>query len=121
MKKRKHHVRLFTDSTSHSRQRWNARVVQAVLGFDLTVRYLKPVVELGEPVFIELRFRKVSDEKVNAHDLLDPGAGLVQFAITNSQGERRPCIPLVQPRSQPRTIWRQRGSGRGPLLSSYYK
>ena len=81
----------------------HARVSEASLDrrLELIVRNRKPVVELGEPVFIELRLRNASDAKLKVHDLLNPGAGWVQLAITNPRGQRRPYIPIVRPRIQP--------------------
>jgi hypothetical protein len=70
------------------------------------VRNRKPFVELGEPVFVELRLRNISDETVTVYDILDLGddnlgAGIVQVAITNPKGERRPFIPFIQSCIQP--------------------
>ena len=81
-----------------------ARVSETSLDrrLELIVRNRKPIVELGEPVFIELRLRNVSDADVMIHDLLDPGIGWAQLAITNPRGQRRPYIPFVRPRIQPR-------------------
>ena len=68
---------------------------------EFVVRSRKPVMELGEPVFVELRLRNISDETVTVHEPLDPNAGLVQLAITNPKGERRPYIPFIRSLIQP--------------------
>jgi hypothetical protein len=66
---------------------------------ELVVRSRKKIVELGEPVFCELRLRNVSDQAVMVHHNLDPSDGLVELAITNPRGERRPALPISHTRN----------------------
>lgn len=65
---------------------------------ELKVRSLKPIMELGEPVSIELRLKNVSNQPVMVQHNLAPGDGFVQLAITNPRGERRPFLPIMQMR-----------------------
>lgn len=64
----------------------------------LVVRSRKRLVELGEPVFVELRLRNVSNEDVMVYGNLDPSDGSVELAVTNPRGERRPLIPIAHTR-----------------------
>ena len=66
---------------------------------ELTVRTLKATVELGEPVVAELKLKNVSNEPVLVHQNLDPSDGLVEMAVTNPRGERRPFLPVAHARS----------------------
>jgi hypothetical protein len=65
----------------------------------LDVRGLKPIVEYGEPVMAELRLSNVSGGPVLAHKNLTPSDGLVEIAITNPRGERRPFVTIDHTRS----------------------
>ncbi len=69
----------------------------------LTVRAPKAVFQLGEAVFIELKLKNVSDGPVLAHRNLYPSDGLVELAVTNPAGERRPWQPVAATRSAVRT------------------
>jgi hypothetical protein len=60
----------------------------------LSIRARKAMVEHGEPVILELKLKNVSDRPVPVHGNLDPSDGLVEIAITNSRGERRPFLPF---------------------------
>ena len=66
---------------------------------ELVLRSRKPVLELGEPVFAELRLRNVSANPVTAYAQLDPRDGIVEIAVTNTRGERRPFIPIARYRA----------------------
>ncbi|HWW75705.1 MAG TPA: hypothetical protein VNZ44_09930, partial [Pyrinomonadaceae bacterium] len=55
--------------------------------------------ELGEPVLLELRLRNVSDQPLTVHRNLDPSDGLVEVAVTNPRGERRPFLPIDHTRT----------------------
>ncbi|MHC4488721.1 MAG: hypothetical protein ACYSW7_06035 [Planctomycetota bacterium] len=63
---------------------------------ELVVRNRKKIVELGEPVFVELRLRNVGRKPVRVHANLDPADGLVELAVTDPQGRRRPFIPFIR-------------------------
>jgi hypothetical protein len=65
----------------------------------LILRTLRPTVELGEPVLLELKLKNVSDKPVIVHGHLDPSHGPVEVAVTNPRGERRPFLPISQARS----------------------
>lgn len=65
----------------------------------LTVRAPRNVVQLGEAVFIELKLKNVSDGPVLVHRNLYPTDGLVELAVTNPRGERRPWQPIASTRS----------------------
>ena len=65
---------------------------------ELLLRTRTPSVQLGEPVFVELRLANRSDETLIAHRRLNPADGLVDMAVTGPDGERRPFIPFVHPR-----------------------
>lgn len=67
---------------------------------ELVVRSRKNIVELGEPVFLELRLRNVSDKAVTVHENLDLSDGFVELAVTNPRGERRPFIPFTHTRTR---------------------
>ena len=60
----------------------------------LSIRVRKTMVEHGEPVILELKLKNVSDHGVPVHGNLDPSDGLVEIAITNPKGERRPFLPF---------------------------
>jgi hypothetical protein len=64
------------------------------------VRSRTPTVELGEAVFIEFKLQNVSDAPVLVHDNLYPSDGLVEVAVTNPRGERRPWLPIAHTRSK---------------------
>ena len=64
----------------------------------LLIRSLKPTVELGEPVVIELRLSNKSKEPVTMHRNLKLSDGFVEVAVTNPRGERRPVVPLSHTR-----------------------
>lgn len=66
---------------------------------ELVVRNRKDIVELGEPVLLELRLRNRSDQAVMVHHNLDPSDGLVEVAVTNPAGERRPFLPIDHTRT----------------------
>jgi len=80
----------------------HARVSRGSLDrrLELVVRSRKDIVELGEPVFLELRLRNTSDEAIMAHGNLDPSDGFVEMAVTNPRGERRPFLPFIRYRRQ---------------------
>lgn len=65
----------------------------------LVLRSRKQVLELGEPVMVELRLRNVSHQPVTVHGALDPSDGLVEIAVTNPRGERRPFLPIDHTRT----------------------
>ena len=70
---------------------------------ELTIRMRKQILELGEPVMLELKLGNRSPERpVPVHGNLDPSDGLVEVAITNPRGERRPFVPIDHTRSMPR-------------------
>ena len=52
----------------------------------LTLLGLKPMVELGEPVIVELKLKNTRDEPVLVHRNLAARDGYVEFAITNPKG-----------------------------------
>ena len=60
----------------------------------LTLRSRKPFLEFGEPAMIELKLQNAGGERMVVHDNLDPSEGLVELAITNPRGERRPFVPF---------------------------
>jgi hypothetical protein len=62
---------------------------------ELRVRSRKKICELGEPVIIELRLKNVSDEQVTVSDGFNLYSGLLQLAITDPQGKRRPFLPFM--------------------------
>ena len=65
---------------------------------ELVLRTASPRVQLGESVFVELRLANVSDEMLLAHRRLNPADGLVEMAVTEPDGRRRPFIPFIRPR-----------------------
>ncbi len=67
---------------------------------ELVVRNRKQIVDLGESVFLELRLRNISKKPVMVENNLDISDGLVEIAITNTRGERRPFIPFIRTRCQ---------------------
>jgi len=66
---------------------------------ELAVRAPKDTFELGEAVFVELKLKNVSDGAVMVHRNLYPSDGLVEVAVTNPRGERRPWQPIAHTRS----------------------
>ncbi|HET7460073.1 MAG TPA: hypothetical protein VFJ82_02450 [Longimicrobium sp.] len=66
---------------------------------ELRVRSRKQVYQVGEPVLVELRLRNVSDRPVTVNRNLDPSDGLVEVAVTNPRGERRPFLPVDHTRN----------------------
>ena len=64
----------------------------------LTIRHRKTMIELGEPVIVELKLKNISDELVQVHRNLAASDGYVEFAVTNPKGERRPFVPFSQTR-----------------------
>jgi uncharacterized protein (DUF58 family) len=68
---------------------------------ELVVRAPTDTFELGEAVFVELRLRNVSNSPVVVHRNLYPSDGLVEVAVTNPRGERRPWQPIARTRSWP--------------------
>jgi hypothetical protein len=67
---------------------------------ELSIRTRKTMVEQGEPVLLELKLKNVADEAVAVHRNLDPSDGLVDIAITNPKGERRPFLPFDHTRTR---------------------
>jgi len=59
---------------------------------ELLLRTRKPILEYGEPAFIELRLKNIGRRSKNVHNLLNPQNGFVQIAITNPDGKRVACI-----------------------------
>jgi hypothetical protein len=81
----------------------HARVAQADVDdrLKLEVNGVKQVFEWGEPVFVKLILRNITDQELLAQNSLDPGEGaFVEVAITNPQGERVPFLPVMQTRSE---------------------
>ena len=66
---------------------------------ELSIRGRKPIVEQGEPVLLELKLKNISNQPVLVHRNLDPSEGLVELAITNPKGERRPFLPFDHTRA----------------------
>jgi hypothetical protein len=66
---------------------------------ELKVRSLKQMYEYGEPVLVELRLRNVSGQTLTVSPNLDPSDGLVEIAVTNPRGERRPFLPVDHTRT----------------------
>jgi hypothetical protein len=64
-------------------------------------------VELGEPVLLELRLRNAGGQPVLVHGNLDPSDGLVEIAVTNPKGERRPFLPIDHTRTRVDPRWLQ--------------
>jgi hypothetical protein len=81
-----HHARVARDSTDPRLQ--------------LSIRTRKTMLEHGEPVILELKLKNASDQPVPVHGNLDPSDGLVEIAITNPKGERRPFLPFDHTRKQ---------------------
>jgi hypothetical protein len=65
----------------------------------LVVRSLKQVYEFGEPILVELKLSNESDQPITTHRNLDPSDGLVEMAVTNPDGERRPFLPIDHTRT----------------------
>jgi hypothetical protein len=78
----------------------HGRVARGTLDrrLELVIRSRTEILEFGEPVFIELRLRNVGDELLLAHRNLQPSDGMVEIAVTNPSGERRPFIPFTHTR-----------------------
>jgi hypothetical protein len=72
----------------------------------LVLRSRKEVLELGEPVFLELKLKNVSDAVLPVHANLDPSDGMVELAVTHPDGRRVPFVPLAHTRNMllPRTL-----------------
>jgi hypothetical protein len=66
---------------------------------ELVIRNRRRIVELGEPVLLELRLRNAGGQPVMVHENLDPSDGLVELAVTNPRGERRPFLPIDHTRT----------------------
>lgn len=79
----------------------HGRVARMDLDFrlKLAVRSLKQVYEFGEPIMVELRLSNESDQPITVHRNLDPSDGLVEMAVTNPEGERRPFLPVDHTRT----------------------
>lgn len=86
----------------------HARIARESLDprLQLSIRVRKPMIEHGEPVLIELKLKNVSGGPVPVHENLDPSDGLVEMAITNPSGERRPFLPFdhTRRRLKPRVL-----------------
>lgn len=66
----------------------------------LSIQIRKPIYEHGEPVILELKLKNVSDQPVPVHRNLDPSDGLVDIAVMNPKGERRPYLPFDHTRTR---------------------
>jgi hypothetical protein len=66
----------------------------------LSIRTRKGIFEQGEPVLLELKLQNVSGQPVAVHRNLDPSDGLVDIAVTNPKGERRPFLPFDHTRTR---------------------
>lgn len=66
---------------------------------ELRLSTQEPTFELGEPVFVELRLKNISDQPVLVHRNLDPSDEFVELAVTNPRGERRPFISIAHTRA----------------------
>ena len=79
----------------------HGRVARINLDFrlKLVVRSLKQIYEFGEPILVELRLSNESDQSITVHRNLDPSDGLVELAVTNPDGERRPFLPVDHTRT----------------------
>ena len=79
----------------------HGRVARLDLDFrlKLLVRSRKQVYEFGEPVLVELRLSNESDQPITVHRNLDPSDGLLEMAVTNPDGERRPFLPVDHTRT----------------------
>ncbi|MGH2736410.1 MAG: hypothetical protein ACRDKZ_12585, partial [Actinomycetota bacterium] len=91
------YVQMGNSAWFHNHGRVSRSSLDRRLELDLRTRSHK--VELGEPVFVELRLRNVSDETMMATRNLSPSDGVVEMAVTAPDGERRPFIPFVHTRS----------------------
>jgi hypothetical protein len=67
--------------------------VNRALALKMTSR--REALEYGEPVFIELRLRNVSDKTIYTHGILDPASGFVQIAITDPDGVKLPFLAPI--------------------------
>lgn len=65
----------------------------------LTIKPTRKIIELGEPVLVELRLHNEWDRPIPIHDNLDPADGLVEFAVTTPDGRRIPVVPMDQTRN----------------------
>jgi len=61
----------------------------------LSISSLRDPLELGEPVFVELRLKNVSNKSIQTHGLLDPAAGFMQIAVTGPDGTKLPFLAPV--------------------------
>ena len=66
----------------------------------MTLRGRKDMLELGEPVIVELKLKNISDESVVVRQNLAASDGYVELAVTNPAGERRPFIPIAHTRAR---------------------
>lgn len=66
---------------------------------ELRLSSRKSIVEFGEPVIAELKLKNTSGQPVMVHRNLDPSDGLVELAVTNPRGERRPYLPFDHTRT----------------------
>ena len=80
----------------HQHGRVQRKTIDAHL--ELVIRSRKTSIELGELVFIEIRLRNISGERVLVHSHLDPSDGFTELAITKPNGERVPLVPLIKTR-----------------------
>jgi hypothetical protein len=86
--------------------RHHGRVARSAVDqrLELRLRSRKRIVEYGEPVILEIRLglREGVEEAVAVHENLDPSDGLVEVAVTNPRGERRPFLPIAHTRTRVR-------------------
>ena len=62
---------------------------------ELVLRNLKPALDLGEPVLLELRLKvRPGAGQVLVHESLDPSDHYVEVAITGPDGRRKPFLPI---------------------------
>jgi hypothetical protein len=80
----------------------HARVTRSSVDprLEFSIRTRKKMVEQGEPVLLELKLKNLADEALPVHRNLDPSDGLVDIAITNPKGERRPFLPFDHTRTR---------------------
>ena len=79
----------------------HGRVLESDVDRRLTLRVdsIKPVLEYGEPVLVELRLMNESDQAVYVHENLNLSDGYVEVAITNPDGKRLPFLPISHTRT----------------------
>lgn len=68
-------------------------------GLLLAIRNRKAIVELGEVVCLELKFKNISNTEIFVHDKLSLEEQYVQIAITSPANARMPFFPIVRERS----------------------